>query len=681
MGTGPGAAGTSGATINIAAVSPGTGLDFDGATNTINLNALIGSKGLTYNVSAPITISGTTTFTNTTAGTATFNFSGGISGNFNIIKTGTSKLTLIGPSTYTGGTAVNNGKLIVGNSSGSVTGTGAVTVGDMVSGHTATLSVLGTTANPVNATISGLVTINGAGSGTAGTIAGVVGSTLNLTGGLVLQSGSLSSFTLGTPNGTSGPAMIATSGTTNSLVVSGTHTISFANPSIGTYDLFSYTGSTTFADFKLSGASVSANSGLSFQLLNGAGQIDLQVSVLPVNWSGTTTVGGVTPWDTVTQNWATATGAAANYTDPNGTVAFADTYATASGPVPVVSSNVAIQSAGVTPSQVTFNNSVVNYVLSDVGTNGILGSTGIVKNGSGTLTFTSPNSFSGAIAINGGQLNIGNSNEIGTTSGITVAFGAALQLQGGATIGSIPLSIAGPGLTGNASGALQNVSGANTYGGPIVGSGTITSSSATPGDGLTLTGGVNITGSALTINGAGNTTINTVGISGIGSLTYSGSGTLALNAANTFSGGTTLTSGTIRAGTSSVLSGSAIASSPLGLGAAALNGGTLQDNGSAITLANPVSLNGNVTFSSSGSGSLTFDGTALTTPATFNIAGSSSLTVNNTTTINDAVTGSSTLAIGGTGTLILGGSDSFSGTTTIGAGSVVQIDNPNARAE
>ena len=98
---------------------------------------------------------------------------------------------------------------------------------------------------------------------------------------------------------------------------------------------------------------------------------------------------------------------------------------------------------------------------------------------------------------------------------------------------------------------------------------------------------------------------------------------------------------------------------------------------------NSVSLNGSATFSSSGGsgGSLTFDGTLLTPPATFNVAGSSSLTVNNTTTINDAITGSANLAVGaGSGTLVLGGTvaNAFTGGTTINSGAVVQIANPNA---
>ena len=125
----------------------------------------------------------------------------------------------------------------------------------MVSGHTATLSVLGTTANPVNGPISGLVTINGAGSGTAGTIAGVVGSTLNLTGGLVLQSGSPPVSPSARPTAPAGRRDRHQRPHQQPRRQRHSHD-QLREPSIGTYDLFSYTGSTTSLDFNLNGVRI-----------------------------------------------------------------------------------------------------------------------------------------------------------------------------------------------------------------------------------------------------------------------------------------------------------------------------------------------------------------------------------------------------------------------------------------
>ena len=651
---------------------------------------------------------------------------------------GTGTQILAGTNTYTGATTVLGGTLRI---NGSLPAGAAVTVGGNGASGTPTLGGTGT--------INGPVTINGTGSGVAGTVAAASGQVLNLVGGLTLQAGSNSSFALGVQNGISNPnnALIFTSGPTNSLIVNGTNTISFTNPQAGEYDLISYTGTTTASNFQLNPASVAAYASLdySYNLLPGSGQIDLLITAPPVAWSGTNVVNGVTPWDTVTQNWATTAptaGAATTYGDPGGVVTFGDTYPTDNmgGTASVASYNVYIRNGGVSPALVTFNNSTGNYSLFDSdGMHGIGGAANIVLSGTGTVYLMNPNSFTGSVSINSGVLNVQSpSGGLGASSGVSVAAGAALQLQGGVTIGNVTLSITGTGPTGN--GALQSVSGANIYGGLISGNGTITSSSTSPGDGLTLTGSLNPQGNTLTINGPGNTTISTNGVAGTGTLAYTGTGTLTLGAANsfigptlissgtfsvlgsgslagnltynsgntstiagnlggaaavltansgtliltganTYGGGTTLAGGTIRVGAADTVSGTApnemLTSNALGLGTATLSSGTLQDNGSAIALGNSVSLSGNITFSSSTSGSLIFDGTGLTTPATFAVAGTSSLTVNNTTTINDVVSGSANLTVGGSGTLVLGGSNTFTGGTTINSG-VVQLNSTNA---
>lgn len=151
------------------------------------------------------------------------------------------------------------------------------------------------------------------------------------------------------------------------------------------------------------------------------------------------------------------------------------------------------------------------------------------------------------------------------------------------------------------------------------------------------------------------------------SIVKNGAGLLILGSASTYSGGTTVTGGTLRlaqagtgvlqmpgAGTQLFVSGSgqtaatAILNGPVGTGPLTLNGGsTLQDSGYATNLANAVSVNGSVTFSSPSattifgspnSGSLLIDGTALGTPTTFATTGASNLAVNNTTTIVDQIT-------------------------------------------
>ena len=254
-----------------------------------------------------------------TTGSATF--SGVIqngNGNVSLTLNGNGTQVLAGTNTYTGPTTVLNGTLRV---TGSLAAGSAVSVGGNGANGLPRLSGTGT--------IFGPVTINGPGTGVVGTILATGGSTLSLAGGLTFQDGSFANLNLGSPNGTANPAnaLLATSGPINSLTANGTDTISFSNPSPGVYDLISYTGSTASSNFVLDSNSIANYAGLTFQLLNGSGQIDLLVSTPPIIWSGVTVDGsGNAPWDYSTQNWVTADGTPTTYADPNGVVTFGDFY-------------------------------------------------------------------------------------------------------------------------------------------------------------------------------------------------------------------------------------------------------------------------------------------------------------------------------------------------------------------
>ena len=98
-------------------------------------------------------------------------FSGTIQDNNSITKVGTGTFTLTGANTYTGGTAVMSGVLLVSNVSGSGTGTGPVTVNGGTLGG--------------SGIISGAVTV-GTGGGTGAFLAPASGSRTQVT--LILQS-------------------------------------------------------------------------------------------------------------------------------------------------------------------------------------------------------------------------------------------------------------------------------------------------------------------------------------------------------------------------------------------------------------------------------------------------------------------------------------------------------------
>jgi autotransporter-associated beta strand protein len=148
-------------------------------------------------------------------------------------------------------------------------------------------------------------------------------------------------------------------------------------------------------------------------------------------------------------------------------------------------------------------------------------------------------------------------------------------------------------------------------------------------------------------SGGTNTSANVAGDSG-GSLTLgkSGGGTLTLSGANTYSGGTNLTDGTITVGASSVVTGNTITSSPLGTGTLAMSAGTALSfsTGSNYTIANAITISGDPDF----------------TPP-------SGTTQTITGVISDGAS-AGTLNMNGAGTLVLTATNTYTGATTINSG-------------
>jgi fibronectin-binding autotransporter adhesin len=195
---------------------------------------------------------------------------------------------------------------------------------------------------------------------------------------------------------------------------------------------------------------------------------------------------------------------------------------------------------------------------------------------------------------------------------------------------------------------------------------------------LNLNGNLDTKGNAITFNGSGAT--NLAGVisnsTGSGSVVQSGAGTTTFSGANTYTGGTTISAGTLNANSSTAL----------GTGAVALNGATLgSTNGSTIT--NTVNLGGNSTFSGINSGgtlnnssSDTLTMANATQSGAVNLSTSATnqtLTVevdSGTSTISGVIangsTSTSNLTKTGNGTLTLSGTDTYTGTTTITGGTI-----------
>ncbi|MDR3381569.1 autotransporter domain-containing protein [Cupriavidus basilensis] len=162
-------------------------------------------------------------------------------------------------------------------------------------------------------------------------------------------------------------------------------------------------------------------------------------------------------------------------------------------------------------------------------------------------------------------------------------------------------------------------------------------------------------------------------ISGTGALVKAGAGTLTLSGANHYSGGTTISAGTLQGDTNS-LQGNIINNAALvfNQGTDGTFGGAISGSGSlAKAGAGTLTLGGTNTYSG---GTLISAGTLQgnTTSLQGNIVNNAALVFNQGAdgAFNGAISGSGSLAKTGAGTLTLGGANRYSGGTVISAGTL-----------
>jgi autotransporter-associated beta strand protein len=187
-----------------------------------------------------------------------------------------------------------------------------------------------------------------------------------------------------------------------------------------------------------------------------------------------------------------------------------------------------------------FNDMVVDATIVGGGASGALS-----KSGVGRLVLSGNNSYDGLTTVNGGFLTISNAAALGASggsvavNGTTVNAGFTLELLGGITVGAEALSLNSTGL--GTYGALRNVSGNNSWGGPISLVTTAVRINSDK-DTLTISGDVTSVGTfGLTIGGAGDTTIS--GALDVTSLNKDGTGALTLSGATKRTGAVTVSGG------------------------------------------------------------------------------------------------------------------------------------------
>ncbi|EDQ9391222.1 AIDA autotransporter-like protein ShdA, partial [Salmonella enterica subsp. enterica] len=193
----------------------------------------------------------------------------------------------------------------------------------------------------------------------------------------------------------------------------------------------------------------------------------------------------------------------------------------------LVASNVeALGSGDVT------NDAVLELNTGGTFDNVISGSGQVVKSGDDALTLSGANTYTGGTTINDGTLVATSVDALGTGD---VTDNATLELNTGGTFDN---AISGSGQVVKSGDKMLTLSGANSYsGGTLISDGTLVASN------VESLGTGDVTNNAtLELNTGGDFTNN---ISGSGQVVKSGDETLTLSGSNTYTGGTTINDGTL----------------------------------------------------------------------------------------------------------------------------------------
>ncbi len=295
--------------------------------------------------------------------------------------------------------------------------------------------------------------------------------------------------------------------------------------------------------------------------------------------------------------------------------------------------------------------------------NTLFGSGSLVKTGTGELTLSGDNSYSGGTTITGGTLTADHADSLGSGD---IANSGVLQVGEG----ELENTLSGSGsLVKTGTGELT-LSGDNYYsGGTTISGGTLTADHADSlGTGAIANSGVLQVGEGELENT----------LSGSGSLVKTGSGELTLSGDNDYSGGTIISDGTLIADNADSLGTGAVANSGvLQVGEGELENtlsgsGSLMKTGTGeLTLSGDNGYSGGTTITG---GTLIADNAdSLGTGA---VANSGVLQVGEGE-LENTLSGSGSLVKTGTGELTLSGDNSYSGTTTITDGTLIAA-NVNA---
>ncbi|MFD0892093.1 beta strand repeat-containing protein [Luteolibacter ambystomatis] len=374
-------------------------------------------------------------------------------------------------------------------------------------------------------------------------------------------------------------------------------------------------------------------------------------------WDGNSTTadadGGAGTWSTgATTNWDTTATAGTDVTWTDGSDAVFPGVAgtvTVSGTVSTPSLTFSTTGYTVTGGTITLtgapfidtgaNNSTVASVLG--------GTAGLTKNGTGSLTLSGANTYSGTLTVSAGTLKAGNAAALGlagTSNGTTVLSGATLDINAQALTTTEIITISGTGVGG--AGALVN----------------------TGADQLNAVNKLVLAGNA-TLGGTGRFDIRpgttpTLDLAGF-TLTKEGTNQFSLVGASITPGSITINAGILSVETTSVLQGT---------GTVTINAnGTLGLYGTTGT---------NITRGiTSNGGAIRNLGSGATVNSTISLATSTTTTIGSpntiATTLAGIISGSGALTKTGTDTFTLSAANTYTGATTVNGGLLV-LSNTNS---
>ncbi len=597
-----------------------------------------------------------------------------------LTKSGPGTVTLSGANSYTGGTTLTGGTLQIaglgalgspagtlGVSGGvldlgtSVQTSGALTLsGGTIQNGTLDAASFGVQAGTVSAVLGGAGALTMSGPGTV-TLSG----SNSYTGGTTLTGGTLQIAglgTLGSPTGTLG-----VSGGTLDL-----------GTSVQTTGALTLTGG-TIQNGTLDAASFGVQAGTVSAVLGGAG-------ALTMSGPGTVTLSGSNSYTGGT----TLTGGTLQ-------IAGSGTLGSPTGTLGVSGGTLDLGTSVQTTGALTLTGGTIQNGTLDAASFGVqagtvsavLGGAGaLTMSGPGTVTLSGSNSYTGGTTLTGGTLQIAGLGTLGSptgtlgVSGGTLDLGTSVQTTGaltlsGGTIQNGTLDAASFGVQAGTVSAVLGGAGALTMSGP----GTVTLSGSN-----SYTGGTTLTGGTLQIAGLGTlgSPTGTLGVSG---------GTLDLGTSVQTTGALTLTGGTIQngtldaasfgvqAGTVSAVLGGAGALTMSGPGTVTLSGSNSYTGGTTLS-GGTLNVSGDNNLGAA-AGSLAFDGGTLQYGAAFNtarpitLAGSGGTldTQNFSPALLGVIAGPGALTKIGTGTLTLLGANTYSGGTSLSAGTLAVGSN------